>query len=395
MYQLRERTKGKSEAETQRAVTGRMVTDVEMNGTARGAVELFNLSSRLRRGDVLFAECVRTFSTRHVDVRAWLHRLSMEIQKTHVAQYVMHVPASTRPHVRTERSKPAYPDMYGFRPLQWPWRLLSAFEFMMYWHCEPLVAPFVYARQGDMPRTEWTEAGDKKYKEMLIQDYKKKQGWKYESVVLRPGTHYTVLECPTKSYYTFPETPERTYSVFRHAWVLVRNKRPYVPVLEGAPLPSTARSSDENAKYFSVFFRPWTLVAGSEDVPELQHLAIPPGMLSTVYGHAQPQVRRRLRGPQPPPHSLKREEALQWGRAWDEYVRGVPLEGQARVAQIPSEHCRRLIQMLLLNTMARGAEDDGDEEEADPSDMDTEIPALKLTSGDARRLLHKSSMRIR
>ena len=74
MYKLRERTKGKTEAEAQRAVTGRMITDVEMNGTVRGAVEVFNLASRLRHGDVLFAECVRTFAMRHVDARAWLHR---------------------------------------------------------------------------------------------------------------------------------------------------------------------------------------------------------------------------------------------------------------------------------------------------------------------------------
>ena len=65
------------------------------------------------------------------------------------------------------------------------------------------------------------------------------------------------------------------------------------------------------------------------------------------------------------------------------------MDDGARVAQIPSEHCRRLIQMLLLNTMAKGAEDDGDEDEADPSDMETEIPALKLTVEDARRLLYQ------
>ena len=88
---------------------------------------------------------------------------------------------------------------------------------------------------------------------MLQQEWKKKQGMKYERIVLRPGTHYTVLECPENSYYTFPDKPERIYSVFRHAWVLVRNKRPHVPVLEGAPLPSSARSNDDNAKYFSVF----------------------------------------------------------------------------------------------------------------------------------------------
>ena len=58
MYSLRARTAGATEAQRRRAVSGRMITDVEMNGTVRGAVELFNLASRLRHGDALFAECL-------------------------------------------------------------------------------------------------------------------------------------------------------------------------------------------------------------------------------------------------------------------------------------------------------------------------------------------------
>ena len=79
MYRLRARTAGLSEAKRRRAVSGRMITDIEMNGTMRGAVEVFNLASRLRHGDALFAECVRTFPTRDLDARAWLHRLSVEV----------------------------------------------------------------------------------------------------------------------------------------------------------------------------------------------------------------------------------------------------------------------------------------------------------------------------
>ena len=55
MYTLRARTAGATEAQRRRAVSGRMITVVEMNGTVRGAVELFNLTSRLRQGGALFA----------------------------------------------------------------------------------------------------------------------------------------------------------------------------------------------------------------------------------------------------------------------------------------------------------------------------------------------------
>ena len=86
----------------------------------RGAVELYNLAKNLRRQDALFAECIRTFATRDVDGRAWLHRLEVELQRIDTVTYVLHVPTTSKPHVRTDRSKPAYPDMYGYRPLVSP-----------------------------------------------------------------------------------------------------------------------------------------------------------------------------------------------------------------------------------------------------------------------------------
>ena len=110
MYTLRERDEGKTLREQQRAVSGRMITDIEMNGTVRGAVELYNLAKNLRRNDALFAECVRTFATRDVDARAWLHRLEMEVQKVETIPYVTQVPTTIRPHVRNDRGKPSYPD---------------------------------------------------------------------------------------------------------------------------------------------------------------------------------------------------------------------------------------------------------------------------------------------
>ena len=39
MLALRSRVEGKTPQQQQRAVSGRMITDIEMNGTVRGAVE--------------------------------------------------------------------------------------------------------------------------------------------------------------------------------------------------------------------------------------------------------------------------------------------------------------------------------------------------------------------
>ena len=80
MYRLRERIQDRTVNQQYRAVSGRLITDIEMSGTLRGAVEVFNLASNLRHGDVLFAECIRTFPSRTVNAAEWFHRLEVEAQ---------------------------------------------------------------------------------------------------------------------------------------------------------------------------------------------------------------------------------------------------------------------------------------------------------------------------
>ena len=51
------------------------LTDLEMNSTYRGAVEVLNLCCHLDERDVLNAECIRTFQERTIDGRSWFNRL--------------------------------------------------------------------------------------------------------------------------------------------------------------------------------------------------------------------------------------------------------------------------------------------------------------------------------
>ena len=74
MHALRIRQVGKTEHQQQRAVSGRMLTEIEMNGTLRGAVEEANLCINLNPHDVLFAECVRTLATETLDFSPWFQR---------------------------------------------------------------------------------------------------------------------------------------------------------------------------------------------------------------------------------------------------------------------------------------------------------------------------------
>ena len=107
---------GETDGKKKRLVSGRMITDIEMNGTVRGAVEVYNLARNIRPNDCLFAECIRTFATVDVDARAWLHRLEVELQNLREVAFVTYVPPSVRPHVRSNNCKPEYADMYGFTP---------------------------------------------------------------------------------------------------------------------------------------------------------------------------------------------------------------------------------------------------------------------------------------
>ena len=50
-----------------------------------------------------------------------------------------------------------------------------------------------------------------------------------EKDAVQPGVHYTAVESSSNTYFLFPpETPGH----FRHAWALVRKRRPDVVVIE-------------------------------------------------------------------------------------------------------------------------------------------------------------------
>ena len=156
-----------------------------------------------------------------------------------------YVPSTRRPNVRTDRAKVNECDAYGYRPLRHPWKLLSAYEFWRCWRVVPLLSPTYYYNKGVRQRTAWTPDGRK-----LTQraDYREGQ------ISLKPGVHYVALESDANDYYLFPDEPKDVYKIFRHTWVLERNPRPQVVVIEGLKLPSTSRSSIYNSQYCSLFF---------------------------------------------------------------------------------------------------------------------------------------------
>jgi len=273
MHELRRKKAGASAGGKLRAASGRVVTDLEMNGVLRGAVEEFNLCKNLRQGDVLFAECVRTYATITVNAQEWLHRLEVELQPLRTVAGSRHVPATSRPSFRTTRVRAPLVDLYGFRPLTDELSLLSPYEFVQYWEALPVTQPGLYEDEDSF--ADWTTLGKAELRKGSFRDGKTK---------CQAGKHFVVLEPEGGEYVTFPDKPDNIYKNLRHLWVLRRRNRPEVPVLEGVALPRQGRSQEQNAKYCSVFFRPWTLLEGavtsserpdrSVDVPHLRQLGV-------------------------------------------------------------------------------------------------------------------------
>ena len=181
MYNLRNKLQGQSLAAKQRAVSGRMITDLEMNGTYRGAVEIFNLCRHLQENDVLSAECTRTFASFSLDGRAWLQRLSVEMKTDDPAaacSWESLVPKTKVPHLRTPWSQANAFDAYGLRPLRHPFLLLSPYEFYERWSAFALLSPWQYAAHGDVGLTEWVDGVPSEVKQGREQ--------------AKPGVHYKV-----------------------------------------------------------------------------------------------------------------------------------------------------------------------------------------------------------
>ena len=135
-----------------------------------------------------------------------------------------YVPSAHKPHVRNDRVRPNYFEIYGYRPLDFPWKLLSPYEFLRYWRAEPLLVPSYYVNRGLPARTEWTEEG---YELTRTQEYK------VGEKMAKLGIHYLALDNNGVHYFLFPEHPSHIYNIFRHAWVLVRLSKPDVIVIEG------------------------------------------------------------------------------------------------------------------------------------------------------------------
>ena len=279
-----------------------------------------------------------------------------------------------KPNTRCTSSK-SLNEIYGFRPLgNSPFALLSAFEFLQHWDADAISYP-----SGKNRRTEWTEAG--KYQRLKLKEecgdrtglYRRK----LQDYQWKPGTHYEV-KTPTADddYFVFPDIPE--LHVFRHQWIIVRRCRPAVPCLVGSrPTPYTEAESD--GKYFSLFFRPWTLVRAEVDIPHLSSLgrSYTGGGKDATMHDPSAYKHRRCNGKQSLVQNAHNTvQRISYTRSWAEFIEG----------NIPSENLAHLISNVLTFKYCRDGAKERVESE-DDSDADDHIPRFTCGKQDLRHLL--------
>lgn len=175
MHVLRERVSDRSSTDQLRSVARRMITDLEMRGTLRGAAEVFNLCVNLRKEDSLFQESLRTFMTVTFPGGAFLRRLELELDGVGCDSFSQRIPPTRRLAARSKSSKPPMVDVYGFRGKDQRVAMLSPFEFFMYWHAEAVLPPIYkeYKDKEDWPTIEsdWTPDGKKQYESHKNEPY--------------------------------------------------------------------------------------------------------------------------------------------------------------------------------------------------------------------------------
>ena len=82
--------------------------------------------------------------------------------------------------------------------------------------------PSYYTNRQLPARTRWTPTG------LVLSssdDYKKGK------IAAKPGLHFVAVAPSDASYFLFPDEPNEVYKVFRHAWVLIRERIPDVIVM--------------------------------------------------------------------------------------------------------------------------------------------------------------------
>jgi hypothetical protein len=176
-------------------------------------------------------------------------------------------------------------------------------------------------------------------------------------------------------------------------------------VLEGAKVPNATTSPTDSAKYFSLFFRPWTFVVnrrsqfseiescttGDTGISHfamlgLQHLRAGPNdaaeqkpCCAVTAPTSQPIYHKKLNSPEKPEEPGTCKSQSNFPASWPFFLQ----------TGVHSYEAAQLIRTLLTNAMPTRDITEEDCAKADESGADEEIPALVWRPEDMRALLQR------
>ena len=341
-------------------VTNRILSDLQCRGMLRTASEEVNLAVNAHEQDEMNAEFVRTFRTQCFFGRRLLEAYE-SVKRDAVTTWTT-VPRPRSLTILDHVKEIPHVHLYGYRGRDPSLYYLSPWEFSMHWTAEKLWPP-AHSLNWERPVTKWTDVGHAFYLAHRSDD---------PAPELIPGEHWTVIE-PQENparcdYITFPDRPR--LATFRHEWVLVRNHRPMVPAPHGTPLPDKRHGSEERARLYNIYLRPWVLdyQDASAHVPHLMYInCIPDWSNSTWLNNCN--KRRKVQSTTPEEKAYRVPELCSHRNAWKTYARG----------HVVSNHARRVIMHFLRAACAFSGKDDKDEELTNEKQAEPMMPSIKMT----------------
>ena len=238
----------------------RLMTDCYGRGVVRGAVESTKLILDSQHSDPTHAESIKTAQVTEIS----LH-FPMELLK-HIADRRPWPEEPTRKIV--DKRNPMHKQLvdcppwtvYGGRGQRPEIHMLSPYEFAKHYHLKPARHP--YSEEGQRKEPE-EEEGQHRYHAGLtdagIAKCNRNKGKAMKDRErLVAGADYQIREEGGKGW--LPLGKGKRVAAYRHDWIIVPRRRPYVPVLYGA---QGARTEDEQAMRILTVFFPW--VSHAED----------------------------------------------------------------------------------------------------------------------------------
>eukprot|EP00971_Amphidinium_carterae_P183692 3646435-Amphidinium_carterae.4 len=222
----------------------RFITDCYARGVCRGAVECTNLVTQHHQHDSVKAETVRTAQVTEMALSFGLRMLEATVNKDPLPSEPRRLHTDNRVIGKKKTISGPFWTLYGGRGGDGRVFMLSAYEFARHYQ-------FKLASFPQHDREECKESSNTYHAELTnVGKQKIRKKMKHD---MQPCVDYRIIEDGGMNW--APLGHGDLVQPYRHDWVIVPRKRPYVPVIFGA---QGAKTDEEQAMRVLLLFCPWT-----------------------------------------------------------------------------------------------------------------------------------------